>query len=134
MFIRDQGNDILYWPSNCPDLSPIETVRSIVKRHIGWMPKIKDRYLEKRLTCQIHLKTDDIKLQYSTMQNRIQAVIRAKGGLTKYKMTSQIKPRNNNDLHLLIYCNTKLKYIQYVDNFDTNHYLDQIWKAAVHCH
>ena len=35
------------------------------------------------------LKTDDQKVLCSTMPKRIQAVIRAKGGVTKLKMTCQ---------------------------------------------
>ena len=46
-FIRDQGITLLDWPSNSPDLSPIEIVWSIVKRRIGRIPNKKTRPLEK---------------------------------------------------------------------------------------
>ena len=47
VFIRDQGCDIFESPFNSPDLSPIETVWVIDKRHVGRMPNIKGRHLEK---------------------------------------------------------------------------------------
>ena len=73
------------------------------------------------------LKTDELKVLYSTIPNRIQA------GVKKCEMTCQIftrnevsskikcyvvivlnmnidkKTRSNNDLHLLICCNTRIK-------------------------
>ena len=43
-----------------------------------------------------------------------------------------IKQKTNNDFHLSIHCKTNLKYIQYVNNYDKNRYLEKIWKAAVY--
>ena len=46
-FIRDQGSDRFDWSFNSPDLSPIETVWTIVKRHVGQMPNKRDIHLAK---------------------------------------------------------------------------------------
>ena len=40
------------------------------------------------------LKTDDLKVLYSTIPNRIQAAIRTNGGVTKCEMVCQIFTRN----------------------------------------
>ena len=99
------------------------------------------------------LKTNDLEFYIRLCQ-----IERAKGGVTKYKMTcpdfhqkrNQFqdkcfvvtvlhmginKTKKTNDLHLAIYTCTatpELIYIWYVNNYDKNGYLEKIWKAAVH--
>ena len=83
-FIRDRGVDLLEWPSNSPALSPIETVWSIVKRRIGRMPNKKADLWRQAQHIWYSIKREDLKALYSSMPDRIQAVIKAKGDVTKY--------------------------------------------------
>ncbi len=82
-WFNDHGVTVLDWPANSADLNPIENLWSIVKR------KMRDTRPN---------KTDDIKATWASiapeqchrliasMPRRIDAVIHAKGGPTKYWM------------------------------------------------
>ena len=83
-FLRNLDIKRLDWPSNSPDLSPIETVWSIVKRRIGRTPNNKSELWRNAQRLWYSLKKDELKALYSTMPQRIQAVIKAKGDVTKY--------------------------------------------------
>ena len=55
---------------------------------------IKDRNLEKCFIIWYALKTDGLKVLYSTIPNRIQAAIRTNGSVTKYEITCLIFTKN----------------------------------------
>ena len=105
----------------------MDTVCSIVKRHVSRMSNIKDIHFRNCYQIWCTLISDDLEVIHSAMPKGTQAVITINGGVTKSEMTCQIfagneisfkitclllqcytytliKHRTNNDLHLLIHC------------------------------
>lgn len=86
-YLEDQGIEVLPWPSQSPDLNPIEHVWNFLKVRIG---------LREKHPTSIHdlwdivveewekIPVDYIQRLYESMPSRIQAVLKAKGGHTKY--------------------------------------------------
>lgn len=74
------------WPGNSPDMNPIEHVWYEMKKKIANC-KPQNR---QQLIADVHksweevLKSDYVKNLYETMPNRIEALIKASGGVTKY--------------------------------------------------
>ena len=85
-FLRQQRIKVLDWPGNSPDLNPIENLWDI----------LKDKVADKQPTSAKHLQevikeswVKDLTREYcstlvASMPRRLQAVIEAKGGHTKY--------------------------------------------------
>lgn len=86
-FLAQSSIPLLEWPGNSPDLNPIENVWELLKREIGkenittkhqliariiWHWNHNDKLKEKALNC------------VTSMPRRIESVIKAKGGITKY--------------------------------------------------
>jgi len=83
----EQGIQVMQWPAQSPDLNPIEHLWAHLKRSVGSYPELPGGVLElwdrvreewykiTAATCQELIKS---------MPRRIQAVIEAKGGNTKY--------------------------------------------------
>jgi transposase len=73
------------WPPNSPDLNPIENVWSTVKAHVHEQQPNSQQELERAVqkACR-HIRADAIERAINSMPKRIEAVIAAKGGHTKY--------------------------------------------------
>lgn len=87
-WLRERGIRLLEWPGNSPDMNPIENIWEIVKRRINADETIttKQRLIEKLINVWNHdLEVKEhIKSCVESMCHRIEAVIKAKGGVTKY--------------------------------------------------
>ena len=84
-WIQESQINILDWPGNSPDLNPIENLWAILKRKLK-MTTITNRknliYEAKSKWSEI--SKDIIKNLVMSMPKRIDMVIKAKGGSTKY--------------------------------------------------
>ena len=80
-------NEILYWPAQSPDLNPIEHVWAELKRRLdgyGTRATSKEE-LADRISTEWNKFTKEDCLKYiDSMPNRIEAVIKSKGGPTPY--------------------------------------------------
>lgn len=83
--LRQLRLEILDWPANSPDLNPIENIWSILKRRIGaYFPKTREE-VEKAVREEWpKLTSDDVGPCTSNMRERLQAVIDAEGGHTRW--------------------------------------------------
>ena len=73
------------WPSQSPDLSPIENVWDLVKGKVAVRNPTNIEQLWTYFKEEFEMIPDaSIKKLYETMPNRIKAVIMTKGGNTKY--------------------------------------------------
>jgi transposase len=86
-FQTENGIRMLSWPAQSPDLNPIENLWAEVKKNIRTYKKPPsnivelDRYAKKAWK---EISKYTIKNLVNSMLQRIQAVIAANGGLTKY--------------------------------------------------
>lgn len=84
---RDFGIPLLPWPGNSPDLNPIDNVWSVLKSIVYVSPNATVAILKANIQ---KVWTEHSRLQgtvracIDSMPKWIEAVIRAKGGLTKY--------------------------------------------------
>ncbi len=85
--VANMGMELLDWPGNSPDLNPIEGVWSLLKERIN---KLRPKpYTRKQIEEAIQkewdsLKPVDIEALIDSMPARIQAVLAANGGSTRY--------------------------------------------------
>jgi hypothetical protein len=84
-WFRSHNINLLKWPSMSPDLNPIENLWQIVKKKLkGKTYKNKDDLWNDFVIAWNEIPLDIIISLVKSMPNRINAVIRAKGGHTKY--------------------------------------------------
>lgn len=86
-FLNENKVKLLDWPGNSPDLNPIENLWEVMKREIAKENITTKQRLIERLTQVWHeteIVQENAKKCIDSMPRRIQAVIRAKGGVTKY--------------------------------------------------
>ena len=86
-FLNSQNIKILDWPGNSPDMNPIENVWELLKREMSKNPiTTKTELIERLIHVWYHHPSiqDVVKSCIESMPRRIEAVIKAKGGLTKY--------------------------------------------------
>ena len=86
-WLDDNDIDVLQWPSQSPDLNPIEHLWQHLKRQLATYegePKSMNELWE-RVEAEWNKITPEIGLNLiSSMSRRIAAVLKAKGGYTKY--------------------------------------------------
>lgn len=86
-FLAEQNIRVLPWPGNSPDMNPIENLWEFTKREMAKeMITTKVRLIERLI--EVWHRSEKIKELAKTciesMPRRIQAVIKAKGNITKY--------------------------------------------------
>lgn len=86
-YLQEKKLKVLPWPGNSPDLNPIENVWQILKRKMAEIVLTNKEQLIARL-IQVWHHDEDIKKAaincIRSMPRRIEAVIKAKGNVTKY--------------------------------------------------
>jgi len=85
--LNDLNMAVLEWPPQSPDLNPIEQVWGILKRKLGAYHSTPNSIHE--LWCRIECEWNKISREecvtlIDSMPSRIQSVLKAKGGYTKY--------------------------------------------------
>jgi hypothetical protein len=86
-FFEDIGLEVLPWPGNSPDINPIEGLWYNLKDRVNTVTSNNKRDLIERILNVWFHNPDMEKLigkYYASMPSRIKAVIKAKGGATKY--------------------------------------------------
>ncbi|GFX76648.1 uncharacterized protein TNCV_3163661 [Trichonephila clavipes] len=86
-FLAAQNIPLLDWPGNSPDMNPIENVWELMKRKVAKdVITNKTKLLEKIMHVWNHhpQMQETIKSCIDSMSRRIEALIAAKGGTTKY--------------------------------------------------
>jgi hypothetical protein len=89
-FIREQDFGHMTWPANSPDLNPIENVWALFKRAVARqpIPANKDAlWINIQQAAQEFWAPErqaQIAHMIETMPARLEAVIKANGGVTRY--------------------------------------------------
>lgn len=86
-YLQDVGIESLDWPPLSPDANPIEHLWDTLKRHIRARNQPPNSIAELRLAAQEEwnrIPQETIKDLLRSMPRRMQAIIRARGGNTKY--------------------------------------------------
>ncbi len=85
--LEDLGLEVLDWPPQSPDLNPIEELWRVLKLRLGnykTMPAGVEELWERIQKEWQEIPTSLVVTLIESMPARIRAVIRAKGGHTKY--------------------------------------------------
>lgn len=86
-YLEDEKIPVLRWPGNSPDMNPIENVWEFLKRELAKEKITTKQFLIERI---IHHWNHNEKLKeialrcIESMPRRVEALIKAKGGSTKY--------------------------------------------------
>ena len=84
-FIRGKKWKVLDWPSQSPDLNPIEHAFYLLKRRLkGGTPQNKQQLKEAAVKAWESIKKEECKSLVTSMGHRLAAVIESKGFATKY--------------------------------------------------
>ncbi len=84
-WFNDHGVTVLDWPANSPDLNPIENLLAIVKRKMrDTRPNNVDDLKAALKATWASITPEQCHRLIDSMPRRIDAVIHAKGGPTKY--------------------------------------------------
>ncbi len=84
-FLNDHGVGVLDWPTNSPDLNPIDNLRVIVKRKMrNKRPKNADELKATIKETWASIPPQQYHKLITSMPHRIEAVIKAKRAPTKY--------------------------------------------------
>ena len=84
-WFEDNGVPVLEWPSQSPDLNPIENLWSILDANLkDRRPQNEAQLFDELKTGWENISLDLLQRLADSMPNRIAAVIKAKGYATKY--------------------------------------------------
>ncbi|GFV64022.1 putative transposase like protein [Trichonephila clavipes] len=86
-FLAEQNIPLLDWPGNSPDMNPIENIWELMKREVAKdVIANKTQLLERIIhVCNHHPQMQEtVQSSIDSMPRRIEALIAAKGGSTKY--------------------------------------------------
>lgn len=84
-WFRENNIELLEWPAQSPDLNPIEHLWGILKRKVRRHTITTKEDLKRRLREEWNnISTEDCKKLVTSLPARISAVIKARGGPTKY--------------------------------------------------
>ena len=86
-YFEEIGLEVLSWPGNSPDMNPIEVIWYNLKDRVNEVTSANKHDPIGRINNVRYRNPDMAQLiakYYEGMPNRIAAVIRAKGGSTKY--------------------------------------------------
>lgn len=85
--LRNQNIPLLSWPGNSPDMNPIENLWELVKKRVNRISITTRQQLIEQLIAVWHRDPDIAQLAQKcidSMPRRIEALKKAKGGITKY--------------------------------------------------
>ena len=86
-YLEGCGLEVLPWPGNSPDMNPIEGIWKLLKDRVNSVTVTNKRQLLERIIHAWHHNAEirDYAIRYiDGMPDRIKALIKAKGGPTKY--------------------------------------------------
>jgi hypothetical protein len=86
-WFKDHGYDVMLWPAQSPDLNPIEHLWDIVKRKLGAFETPPEGIMELWERIQDvwnEIPVAECRKLIESMPRRMEEVIKAKGGHTKY--------------------------------------------------
>lgn len=84
-WFEENGISVLEWPPQSPDLSPIEHLWQVLKSELSKYRYASKNILRRKITEEWEKITPDVCYNLvASMPKRINAVIRARGGSTKY--------------------------------------------------
>ena len=86
-WFQDHGMDPLKWPAQSPDLNPIEHLWDYIKRKLGEYEHPPKGILElwERIEVEWNkIPKEECQKLIESMPRRVAAVLKAKGGHTKY--------------------------------------------------
>ena len=84
-WIIKKGIDMIKWPANSPDMSPIENCFHFLKKSLGSNHfTSKDDFKEKILKNWKEIPLDYLRNLYNSMEDHIESLHRAKGHQTKF--------------------------------------------------
>ena len=84
-FLRQNGVPVLPWPARSPDLSPIEHIWDVLGRRVtARTPRTVQELGVFFIEEWGMIQTSEVKKYIRSMKNRVDCVISARGGHTKY--------------------------------------------------
>ena len=84
-FFRDHDIEVMKWPAQSPDMNTIEHLWQVLKQKVQHQkPRNLNELWEMVSQAWEHLTQNDIQAVTSNMGNRVQALVKAKGGATPY--------------------------------------------------
>lgn len=82
---KEKGVELLPWPANSPDLNPLENIWAEIDKKLAKTKISSMSELEVALhKCWCEITRQDVLSVIESMPDRIEAVIKARGGRTKY--------------------------------------------------
>ena len=85
-FLKSKKFQILDWPGNSPDSNPIENLWTVLKDKVSEKQPTNTKELEEAIKAVwvLELSAEYCRSLVESMPKRLEAVIKAKGGPTKY--------------------------------------------------